>query len=49
MELAEKLKFFRTLKGWTQENLAEKLGISTYAYAKIEQGNSLHTRLQLVC
>jgi len=40
MELYEKIKFIRTFKGWTQENLANKLGISTYAYAKIEQGKT---------
>jgi transcriptional regulator with XRE-family HTH domain len=28
MELSEKLKFFRSLKGWSQEAMAEKLDIS---------------------
>ncbi len=40
MELPEKIKFIRSLKGWTQENMAEQLGISTYAYAKIERGET---------
>jgi transcriptional regulator with XRE-family HTH domain len=31
MELDEKIKVIRTFKGWTQENMAEKLGISTNA------------------
>ncbi len=35
MELYEKLKVIRTFKSWTQEYMAEKLGISTNAYAKI--------------
>jgi len=38
--LSEKIKFIRTFRGWTQENMAEKLGISTYAYAKIERGET---------
>ena len=40
MKLDEKIKFFRKSRGWTQENLAEKLGISTCAYAKIEPGKT---------
>ena len=40
MEITEKIKFIRTCRGWTQENMAEKLGISTYAYAKIERGET---------
>jgi len=40
MELSEKLKFFRSLKGWSQEAMAEKLDISVYAYAKIERGET---------
>ncbi len=40
MELNEKIKVFRKNLGLTQENLAAKLGISTNAYAKIEQGKT---------
>ncbi|MEN8221583.1 MAG: helix-turn-helix transcriptional regulator [Pseudomonadota bacterium] len=40
MELSKKLKFIRSYRCWTQENVAEKLGISTYAYAKIERGGT---------
>ncbi len=40
MELPEKLKFIRSFKSWTQEDIADKLGISTHAYAKIERGET---------
>jgi len=33
MTLSKKLKLLRSYKGWTQEKMTEKLGISTYAYA----------------
>ncbi|HID99193.1 MAG TPA: XRE family transcriptional regulator, partial [Thiotrichaceae bacterium] len=36
MPLPQKLKLIRSFKNWTQEDVAEKLGISTHAYAKIE-------------
>ncbi len=40
MELPKKLKLVRSLKSWTQEEVAEKLGISTQSYAKIERGET---------
>jgi transcriptional regulator with XRE-family HTH domain len=40
MELSEKIKFIRSSKNWTQEDVAEKLGISTNSYAKIERGET---------
>lgn len=40
MELHEKLRLFREGKNWTQEEMAEKLGLSPSGYAKIEQGKS---------
>ncbi len=40
MELPKKLKLIRSLKSWTQEDVADKLGISTHAYAKIERGET---------
>ena len=40
MEVYDKIKFIRTFKGWTQETVADKLGISTRAYAKIERGET---------
>lgn len=40
MHLHEKLKFLRTFKGWSQEELADKLGLSVNGYAKIERGET---------
>jgi len=37
-DLAEKIKALRDLKGWSQEDLAEKLGISRSAVGNYEQG-----------
>ena len=38
MVLGEKIRGIRTLKGLSQENLAEMLGMSLPAYADIERG-----------
>ncbi len=40
MELSDKIKIIRSSKNWTQEDVAEKLGISTNSYAKIERGET---------
>jgi transcriptional regulator with XRE-family HTH domain len=40
MQVHEKLKVMRICKGWTQEELAEKLGWAVNTYAKIERGES---------
>jgi len=40
MEVYDKVKFIRSFRGWTQETVADKLGISTHAYAKIERGET---------
>jgi transcriptional regulator with XRE-family HTH domain len=50
MTLSKKMKLLRSYKGWTQEKMAEKLGISTYAYAKIErcETNVSHNRLKQI-
>ena len=40
MELHEKIKTMRELKQWSQESMAEKLGMSATGYAKIEQGKT---------
>jgi transcriptional regulator with XRE-family HTH domain len=40
MELSDQIKFIRSSKGWTQEDVAEKLDISTHAYSKIERGET---------
>lgn len=36
----EKIKFFRQLKGWTQEEIAEKLDMSPSGYGSIERGDT---------
>jgi hypothetical protein len=38
MELYDKIKFMRMFKGWSQEDMAEKLEMAVSGYAKIEQG-----------
>lgn len=38
MEAYEKIRLIRTLRGWTQEEMAEKLGMALHGYAKIERG-----------
>ncbi len=50
MELSKKLKSIRKLRNLTQETVAEKLGISTYSYAKIERGETdvKYSRLQQI-
>ena len=50
MEVFDKMKFIRSLKGWTQADIAEKLDITTQAYAKIERGETdIHlSRLQQI-
>ena len=40
IKINEKIKFIRSLKSWTQEQFAEKLGITTHAYAKMERGET---------
>ncbi len=40
MHLHEKVSLMRILKGLTQENMAEKLNLSTTGYAKIERGET---------
>lgn len=44
MEIYEKIKFMRQLKGWSQEEMAEKLGMSVNGYSNIERGE---TNLQI--
>ena len=41
MTLAEKVAILRKQKGWSQEELAEKLGISRQAVSKWEGGSSI--------
>lgn len=40
MESVEKIKIMREMNHWTQEEVAEKLGMSTTGYAKIERGQT---------
>jgi len=40
MKIHEKLKVMRQCKGWTQEELAEKLDWAVNSYAKIERGEA---------
>ncbi len=44
MHFHEKIGFFRMLRGLTQEEMADKLNLSTTGYAKIERGE---TKLQI--
>ena len=44
MKINEKIKLIRNLKGWSQEEIAEKLAMSIGAYANIERGE---TNIQL--
>ncbi|MDM8566009.1 helix-turn-helix transcriptional regulator [Candidatus Halobeggiatoa sp. HSG11] len=40
MKINEKIKFIRELKGWSQEEMAEKLHMSMGAYSNIERGET---------
>jgi len=44
--LSERLKELRSEKGWTQQKLAEKTGLSFNAITKIEQGLAKHPTLK---
>jgi transcriptional regulator with XRE-family HTH domain len=39
-QVFEKIKFFRQLKNWTQEDMAEKLEMSPSGYGGIERGDT---------
>lgn len=40
MQLSEKIGWMRKVKGWSQEDMAERLGMSLNGYAKIERGET---------
>ena len=40
MESPEKIRIMQEMNQWTQEDIAEKLGMSTTGYAKIERGQT---------
>ncbi|MCF7869896.1 MAG: helix-turn-helix transcriptional regulator [Candidatus Omnitrophica bacterium] len=44
--LAERVRKFRKEKGWSQQKLAEKTGLSFNAITKIEQGRAEYPRLK---
>ena len=41
MEINEKIKQLREVRQWTQEEIAQKLNMTTKGYAKIERGETL--------
>ena len=40
MNVSDKIRFVRKLKGWSQEEMAEKLEMSPNGYANIERGET---------
>ncbi len=50
MELVEKIKFMRMFRGWSQEEMAEKLDMTLGGYAKLERGETdiNYSRLQQI-
>lgn len=40
MQVFEKIAWMRKIKGWSQEDIAERLGMSTTGYGKIERGET---------
>jgi transcriptional regulator with XRE-family HTH domain len=40
MQIYEKLRVLRLCKGWSQDEMAEKIGYSLNGYAKIERGET---------
>jgi transcriptional regulator with XRE-family HTH domain len=40
MSVHEKIRFVRQLKGWSQEDVASKLGMSPNGYGSIERGET---------
>lgn len=39
-QIGQKIKTFRQVKGWSQENMAKQLKMSISGYSKIERGES---------
>lgn len=50
MKVGEKIRRLRTLKGYSQENMADLLGISSVAYGDIERNKTdvSHSRLEKI-
>lgn len=40
MQVFEKIAWMRKVKGWSQEDIAERLGMSATGYGKIERGET---------
>ncbi len=40
MQVYEKIGLMRKMKGWSQEDMADRLGMSVNGYAKIERGET---------
>ena len=40
MKFHDKIRYMRQSKNWSQEDMADKLGMSVAGYAKIEQGKT---------
>lgn len=38
MNVNEKVRFLREARGWSQEEMAERVGLSVHGYSKIERG-----------
>lgn len=51
MNVNEKVRFLREAQGWSQEEMAEKVGLSVHGYAKIERGETQLnlSRLRQIC
>lgn len=51
MNVNEKVRFLREAQGWSQEEMAEKIGLSVHGYAKIERGETQLNipRLRQIC
>ncbi|HET6244828.1 MAG: helix-turn-helix transcriptional regulator [Bacteroidetes bacterium] len=51
MALGTKIRYFRNLKGWSQDVMADKLDISLPAYSKIERDitDVSFSRLNQIC
>lgn len=48
--LGEKIRYFRNIKGWTQDDAADKLDMSLPAYSKMERNitDITYSRLQQI-
>lgn len=40
MEILRSIRMWREVRGWTQEQMAERLNVSINTYARVERGES---------